>query len=74
MGLAKETEGPWKALRVRGPMELSKSGLADSARDVSQLTGEDMTGVMHQLTRPFVEGGIAVFALSTWYDQEMRLH
>lgn len=26
-----------------------------------------MTGVMHELTRPFVQGGIAVFALSTWY-------
>jgi hypothetical protein len=26
-----------------------------------------MTGVMNELTKPFVESKIAVFALSTWY-------
>lgn len=31
-----------------------------------------MTGVMHELTRPFVEAQIPVFALSTWlvYPEE----
>ena len=32
-----------------------------------------MTGVMHELTRPFVEGGIAVFALSSWYACSLGL-
>lgn len=63
LGEARESDGPWVALRVQGPMELSEGFVFQSLVWTKIIA---MTGVMNELTKPFVEGKIAVFALSTW--------
>jgi hypothetical protein len=67
LGEAQESDGPWLALRVRGPMELSMY----FANLPEPLLTEHvaMTGVLNALTKPFVESEIPIFALSSWYVQ-----
>lgn len=82
MGRPRESAGPWRAFRVRGPLDLSESDRAcaavqNSHRSCSRalsgplladrsLTRAGLTGILNELTTPLRHASVPIYALSTW--------